>query len=169
MSAQRYGDLEIDADLAFQRRTWVVQRIGWLLMLGVVIAAILGLFGRGLLSHQTEESRDGSVTVSYRQFERSDAPTAIELRVSTERAENGQVEVWIDRSYTDAMQMERIVPEPASVTSGEDRLILTFHVDQATPFLDIILHMRPSGIGWHSGRIGLLDDPSISFRQFVFP
>lgn len=40
-------------DLAFQRGDWRRERIGWALMTLLVVAAVLGLFGEGLLSSRT--------------------------------------------------------------------------------------------------------------------
>ena len=37
----------IEDGIAFQRRVWRAERIGWALMLALVAAAILGLFGGG--------------------------------------------------------------------------------------------------------------------------
>lgn len=40
---QRVGALEISQDLDFQRRTWVVEQVGWGVMALVVLAALLRL------------------------------------------------------------------------------------------------------------------------------
>src|SRR5215475_2739858 len=43
----------VQEHMAFQRRMWIVQRIGWV-MLGVIsLAALFGLFGYGVLSKRT--------------------------------------------------------------------------------------------------------------------
>lgn len=47
---RRVGELEIEEDLDFQRRMWRLQQIGWALLVLVVVAALLGLFGKGPLS-----------------------------------------------------------------------------------------------------------------------
>jgi hypothetical protein len=44
------GDLELDQDLAFERRTWTVERVAWVAMGLMGIAALAGLLGPGPLS-----------------------------------------------------------------------------------------------------------------------
>jgi hypothetical protein len=44
---QRHGDLEIQEDLPFQRREWLVERVAWGVMALLIVAALLGLFGTG--------------------------------------------------------------------------------------------------------------------------
>ncbi|MDQ6718742.1 MAG: hypothetical protein M3Z17_10420 [Gemmatimonadota bacterium] len=43
--------LGIAEDMNFQRRTWMVQRVGWAIMILVCIAALFGVFGKGPLSN----------------------------------------------------------------------------------------------------------------------
>ncbi|HEU4345558.1 MAG TPA: hypothetical protein VFU31_28750, partial [Candidatus Binatia bacterium] len=45
--------LEIEEDLRFQERAWVVQRVGWGVMLLVIVATAAGMFGEGALSSAT--------------------------------------------------------------------------------------------------------------------
>ena len=52
-SMQRVGDLEIEQDHDFQRRSWRLQRAGWIVLSLVLLAGLLGLFGSGPLAHAT--------------------------------------------------------------------------------------------------------------------
>ena len=65
----RIGDLEVDEDLPFQRRAWVAQRIGWVLMALFVLAAAVGLLGAGPLSHARIDV-PGLMTLEYERFAR---------------------------------------------------------------------------------------------------
>lgn len=40
-------DLKVSEDMAFQHRTWVVQRVAWAALALLLIAAMLGLFSVG--------------------------------------------------------------------------------------------------------------------------
>ncbi len=46
-SMKRVGDLEIDQDLAFERRQWSVQRVGWGVGALIIVAALLGCSAPG--------------------------------------------------------------------------------------------------------------------------
>jgi hypothetical protein len=47
----------------FQRIEWLVERIAWLLLAALLIAAILGVFGHGLLSSRSVSERQGNSEV----------------------------------------------------------------------------------------------------------
>lgn len=61
----RKGGLEVSQDLNFQRREWVVQRVGWVVMAVLLVAALLGLFGPGPLSKSIAGSASGPVRAEY--------------------------------------------------------------------------------------------------------
>ncbi|HEX2280908.1 MAG TPA: hypothetical protein VHG52_04005, partial [Thermomicrobiales bacterium] len=91
------GDLEHDRDLRFQRREWTIQRGGWLAMVAIIGAALIGLLGAGPLSSATAES--GPLQLQYTRFERRHAPTALELSVARGAANQDQVDVWVSADY----------------------------------------------------------------------
>jgi hypothetical protein len=47
---KRVGGLETSQDRDYQRRAWTRQWFGWLVIALILLAAIVGLFGSGLLS-----------------------------------------------------------------------------------------------------------------------
>jgi hypothetical protein len=59
----------IEAQLGFQRRFWVAERIGWLIMVGLLLAALLGLLGAGGLLGTAERQVEG-VSVTWARFQR---------------------------------------------------------------------------------------------------
>lgn len=75
-------ELEIDEDLKLERNTWVVQRVSWVLMLLIAIAALLGFTGHGGLpgiSSMKAETTTKSVVVEYERYLRN--VTAEQLKV----------------------------------------------------------------------------------------
>jgi hypothetical protein len=60
--------MEVNADIEFQRRVWRVQRIGWLIIAAVIVAALLGVFGGGPLSRAAVQG-DG-LRLEYERFAR---------------------------------------------------------------------------------------------------
>ncbi|MCK9519893.1 MAG: hypothetical protein M0R74_12850 [Dehalococcoidia bacterium] len=96
MVEEMYPGLEIDEDFDFQRRSWVVQRVLWTAGAVVLLAALLGFFGRGVLSSTESSTTEDDVVVSYQRFARLQTPTQIEVTV---RVGGDKVEVWIARNY----------------------------------------------------------------------
>ncbi len=77
--AKKVGSLEVDEDMQFQRKEWTVEHWSWIGMAIIAIAALLGLFGQGILSKTTVEN--GPIQVEYGRFERLLAPIQLESAV----------------------------------------------------------------------------------------
>ena len=105
----RVGDLELGQDLPFQRRTWLVQRVGWGVVLLLLLAAAAGLLGRGPLSEKTARSADGALGVRYGRFVRHRAPTTVQLQLAPDVADQGQVRLWLDLRYLEGVTIENIL------------------------------------------------------------
>lgn len=167
--SDRDGSLRLEQDFGFQRREWAVQRIGWLAMAAAVVAALLGLTGRGVLSRATAGADGEPLRLEYQRFDRFQAPTTLRVLLSAEAAAGEQAEVWLGRDYVEGVRIETIEPEPQEVRVGTDRTTYVVAVDQPGRPLAVTFHLQQQAIGRRSGRVGLPDGPSLSFDQFVYP
>ena len=161
------GDIEIDRDLDFQHRQWTVQRAGWLVMLVILLAALIGLFGAGPLSSATVEA--GSLQLQYSRFERRHAPTGLELTVASTAVNQDQVEIWISIDFLQGTEITSIVPEPEEVSETDDRVVYRFSIDDRTRTPTIRFSLEYDEPGVTTGRIGMNDGPELTFWQFVYP
>ncbi len=161
------GDLERDRDLRFQRREWTVQRGGWLVMVAIIVAALIGLLGAGPLSSTTVES--GPLQLNYSRFERRHAPTALEVSVASSAASQDQVEVWISADYLARIEITSIMPEPEEVIVTDDRAIYRFSIDDQAQRPTILIALEHDDPGLSTGRIGMIDGSELTFWQFVYP
>lgn len=166
---QRIGDLEIEHDLLFQRRAWVAQRIAWGLMVLVIIGALLGLFGSGILSHSTAQTADAALQVEYENLARFDSATTLQLTLGATSSNNDTVTIWIDKAYLNDFVISYINPEPLDVKSSGPRLVYTFGVANPNQPVQITLDLRPQRTGLLTGAVGLLNGPTLTLRQFVYP
>ncbi|MDQ2656315.1 MAG: hypothetical protein M3Y60_02760 [Bacteroidota bacterium] len=115
------SSLEIDEDIDLHETGWIIQRIGWGLMLLVLILATLGLFGNGLLSEIKLVA--GNTTVLYHKFLRSEADT--EMEVVTHDV-GGKVRIVLSPDFIDLYKFDRITPEPSSQKVENGYTILEF-------------------------------------------
>lgn len=164
----RVGDLEIAEDMDFERRDWTVERVGWVVMLLLAVAALLGLLGPGPLTRMTVGERGGPLTVEYYRFERVENPSTLKVNL-VPPAEEDELKLWVDRTYAEAITFEQITPEPAEMELSADRLVLTFELGETGKETAIMLHLRHQEFGSMQGRIGIVDGPEVSFKQFVYP
>ncbi len=161
------GDLERDRDLRFQRREWTVQRGGWLVMMAIIIAALIGLLGAGPLSSATAES--GPLQLQYTRFERRHAPTELEVSPASSAVSQDQVEVWLSSDYLARVEITSIVPEPEEVVVADDRVIYRFSIDDQAQRPTILIALEHDDPGLSTGRIGMIDGSELTFWQFVYP
>ncbi|MEW6582872.1 MAG: hypothetical protein AB1416_08945, partial [Actinomycetota bacterium] len=83
-------------DLPFQRREWMAQRVAWVVMSLVAVAAVLGAFANGLLSRMTAGDGD-TLRGAYSRIVRAQASTSIRVTVAPALTAGGAARVWLSR------------------------------------------------------------------------
>ena len=161
---------EVDQDLAFQRRQWRAERVGWAVMALVILAALAGLLGPGPLNEATAGEPGDPVSVEYQRFPRHAAPEMlVKVNLGPDATRDREVRLWVDRTYVDHFRIERIEPEPERVEAGADRLTYVFRVSEPGRPTAVQFHMEPDGYGRQHARLGLDGGPEVAFTQFVYP
>jgi hypothetical protein len=163
----RIDSLEIGENLRFSRWEWRVQLAASLLMLLVVIAAAVGVFGTGPLSDTSAEA--GGLRVEYPRFVRYRGPHVITLHVSSQAVPGNLIEVWFERSFLQEMRVEELSPQPKDVKVGPDRVIYSFQAGEQAPPATIVFWLQPERIGPLGGEIGVQGGPQVDVNQFVYP
>jgi hypothetical protein len=166
---QRVGDLELEEDFAFQRREWAWERVGWAVILLVLLAALLGLFGVGPLSWAVTGDAGAPLRLEYERFGHHEGPTTLRVHLGPGVGSEGTAHIWLDRDYLEGVQVESVTPEPEAVEVGPDRLTYIFQIADPSRPTGVTFYLRMGQIGLRTGRVGLGDEPPLSFRQFVYP
>lgn len=166
---QQVGDLEIGQDLKFQRREWTIQRIGWVVMALIAVAALLGLFGGGPLSEGSASAEDGSLELAHARLDRKRSPSELRLTIAGGTAQDGEVRVWLALPYLAGVEIQQIQPEPEQVEAGADRLVYVFRVSDPNQPAEVVFQLEHGTFGLKTGRVGLDGGPELEFRQLVYP
>jgi hypothetical protein len=164
---RRVHELEIDQDLRFQRRSWVVQRVGWVVMAALIALAAAGLLGSGPLSHQKADGP--SLRVEYERFARYQTSQGLKIHVAPGVTPGPEARVWVGRDFLDGAKIETIVPPPARVESADDRLVYVFSLSRHGGPLTVSFMLQSEHIGSVAGRVGIDGGETANFRQFVYP
>jgi hypothetical protein len=168
----RVGDLEIDQDLGYQRRSWRVQRIGWVAMFAVVAAALAGVLGSGPLSRSTATAAAG-LDVEYQRFARYQDPVKLTLRLHPGVTGAERVRVSINREFLDHSRIEGILPQPEAQEAGDDRVVFVFRMAAPGTPMTISYIMSPERVGPLDAvvRVGTggAGSPAVRFRQWTYP
>lgn len=160
-------DLELAQDLAFQRRTWKIQRIGWAVMVLFILLALAGFMGEGPKSKAVAGELDEGIRVEYERFSRQNAPQTLRIEVSGLAVQDGKVSLWIDEGYLTNMEIQTLLPEPESVEASPGRHTFEFSAQEGNASFTFLV--SPQGIGWHKGVVGVEGVSQVPIRQFVYP
>lgn len=164
----RHSSMDIDEDIRFQERTWTVQRIGWALMVLLALLALLGLFAGGPLSKAVAASGPGGAVLEYERFLRYGAPSTLRLQFG-DAAGDREVAVRIGRLYLDAVEIERITPEPIRAAAAAEGVEMRFSLveDHGPGWAELSIKPRRPGIV--RGEIAVAGGAPVRFAQFAYP
>ena len=164
---RRKPGLEVHEDLDFQRRDWLAQRVGWVVIAAMLLAALAGLMGPGPLSHTTRG--DGRyLTVEYDRFVRHGARTAVTFRIAPQAAGDGRVRIAIDRRFLVANDLQRLVPDPGATRGRNDTVEFIYDVVPGVALL-VRWTVEPDRLGSRSSSVRLNDGPAVEIAQFTYP
>jgi hypothetical protein len=166
---KRVGDLELDQDLIYQNREWRVERIGWIILALLVLAALLGILGKGPLSKAIAGSQDGPLWVEYQRFVRHRSPTELIVRIEADAAQEGRIHLQLNQEFVQKAQIQRIDPEPDQEQVAMDRITYVFQVGEGAAPVQVIYRLEMQSFGLLSTPIGIVDGPEVSINQFVYP
>jgi hypothetical protein len=169
--AKRIGSIEIAQDLDFQRRSWSVQRVGWLVMLALAGFALAGLFGGGPLSSASSGDEKLGFRVRYERFARLSAPQSLYLDVSSALIKpDSTVAVWLSREWLETNQVRQITPEPQSTRVTPNSMEYSFRAaGGANALLTLRFDLETRSMGRRRGSAGVTGGPAAEFNQFAYP
>ena len=164
----QHPDLQLNEEFVFQQSYWVFQRFTWILLLLLVLAALLGLFGTGPLSRAVATTPDGHIEIEHDRFARQQTPQTLRFRAADLVT---QPTLWLSREFLEAGSLETIVPEPKETQLDSRGMTLRF--DSAEPMLSgsiiATIDYRPHCCGAIRASIGSSPESSVSIWQFVYP
>jgi hypothetical protein len=130
----------IREDMHFQRRTWLIERIGWTLLGLIILAALAGLFGYGPASHATLQS--GDLRASYERFQRVTKLAKYTFHLGGSDVER---ELVLGPAFQAGYEISDIQPHPLDSSGGPDGLTLRFGTASGDLTVVIWAHPRRTG------------------------
>lgn len=165
----RVGDLEIEQDLSFEKKEWVVQWIGQGVMALIVLAALLGFFGAGPFSLTEVRDPAGDLAVTYEHFGRRGATTNLVVELSPQAVSNGEAVVWFSTEYMEKFQLDQVTPTPDKVAVTDDGYEYTFLVPDEQGSVSITYNFTIEAMGPESGSVSSKDGAPIRLWHFFTP
>lgn len=168
LTPKRPDGFEVDEDVAFQQRDWKFERVGWIAIALIVVAAMAGLFGRGGVSDAVAETTDGTLRVEYGRLMRHRAPSELTVHVRP-RAGDTSVTIAINDDFLRAVRVEQLVPEPESQRSIVEHTLYTLPTGPGSSRVRLTLYFVPDDIGKRRLTITVPGRDSVQLGLFVFP
>jgi hypothetical protein len=153
-------------DIRLQRKVWRFQRVGWYVLLAVVILTLSGLFSKGPLSSLTAVSEHGDLTVEYERFHRSGGANSMVIQAVG--LPGKMVTLLISKAMIEGFSVESMQPQPATSMGTPEGLSLTVPVDEhgrATLYLS----WRSNGLGLFKSDIAIVGGGHLPITQFIYP
>ena len=116
----------VGEDLAFQERWWTFERVIWSFFLLVVLADVLGVFGRGWLAKAELHGESTGMDVKYERVERAMTPSIMTIDFQASAIHGGKVELFVSDSLIKELGTQRVVPQPERSVVGNGGITYTF-------------------------------------------
>ena len=163
MSTLRHAirsSLEIDESINLHRTGWIVQRIGWVIIIGIMAAGLMGLFGEGPISRA--HPLTGGIETTYERFFRFESEMKIVIRSSGEHISN----ITFSQHYLKNFKILRFIPEPENNTTTTDKIIYNFLPGQNEL---VSIYITPTSYGTIKGTMHVNDVNTFTLHHFIFP
>jgi len=159
----------VDHDLRYQKREWRFERIGWTAMAIVVVAAVLGFLGPGILNSESIEDSASGVSIDYERRLHHSTCSDLRIRIPAERVGTDECRLWLSREYLDRVHMKLIIPESNRVHAGSDGHTFFFQPAAPNQPIELLFRIEPEKAGALKGQVRLNESAPIAIDQFVFP
>jgi hypothetical protein len=166
-SVPKVGDVAVGEDLQFQRRWWKFERAVWLFFLLILIANLLGLFGRGWLAKAQRTDAAHTVTLDYERIERASTPSIMTFRFTPAAIRDGKIQLFVSEDLIKPLGSQRISPQPETSTLGKGGITYSFPVTQTPATAEI--QLQPSFPGTHHFRVQVGGGQPIEGNIVVIP
>lgn len=101
-----------------------VRRIGFFVLLFIVLAALSGLFSRGHFSHVERSNADNTLTLSYERFTRQQSD--VDMEISATATSGNTLTVTLGGDFMRAFKIDTLQPQPDKAWSEGENWVLEY-------------------------------------------
>lgn len=159
--------VSIGEDLSFQETWWKFERGIWIFFLLILIADVLGVFGRGWLAKAKLNKPGSALAVDYERVERASTPSIMRIFFLPDSVQNGAVHLFVNETLLRELGTQRVIPQPERTVIGNGGVTYTFPV-QGGP-IEIQFELQPSFPGLHTFILQVVGKQPVSARIAVVP
>ncbi|MDG9846872.1 hypothetical protein N7608_03550 [Klebsiella grimontii] len=143
------------------------RKYGLGILLGIILAALLGIFSGGYFSTAEKTNAPGNLTVTYERFGR--LQTEFRLKITARPRVADKYIFSLGGDFTSSFEPGSIWPRPDRMYSQNDRLFLVYNDSKSMNNFSIWLYVTPTSPGKSNHSLQLNGEPEIRFWQFIYP
>ena len=162
----RSRNYPIREDMAYQLKVWRFERVGWYVLVLVVVLGLVGVFSRGLVSSRDVRSDDGKIRVEYEMFHRNGSTNPMKITVTAKP--DSAVELELAGQLLEGFSIETLQPEPLRSRSSSQGIRFWLHTD-LNGLATLYITLRGDGLGLFRSQIASPGTSGVRLEQFVFP
>lgn len=159
--------ISVGEDLGFQEAWWKFENIVWLIFGLILVADLLGMFGRGWFARAQAGTPETAMSIRYESVERASTPSMITVALAPEAVIQGKAHLFVSDSVLKELGAQRVVPQPESSVIGNGGVTYTFPVS-ALP-ATIQFELEPSFPGIRHWKMQVPGNAMIQARVIVVP
>lgn len=143
------------------------RQVGLVVLLGVIIAALSGLFSNGYFSSALKDNNSHTLDIQYQRFGR--LQTEFELRFSTRSLPAESYIFSINGELNTMFEPGAISPQPDSMVTQGKTLYLIYRNVKTQGDFSVRMFITPTAMGKSVNSIKVNSEPEIRFWQFIYP
>lgn len=153
----------VHEDMRFQKRSWLVERVGWIVLTAIAVAGLTGLGGNGPASWAHASA--GPLSVSYERFQRATRTAAFVFDLTPASNEST---LHLDPPFQRNFEYTSIQPAPVRSRIGPNGIDFTFAAAQGGPGR-VVIWAQARHYGLSTVKAATDGGASASFWIFVYP
>jgi hypothetical protein len=146
---------------------YAFRQVGFIVLLGIIVAAIAGLFSSGMVSDTVKTNTAKSLSINYERFGRRETETRMQLAFPV-RAE-GKYTLSMTSESSDAYEPGSVWPQPDTMFSRGKTLYFVYNNLKKSDNFSVLLFTTPSRAGKWDTVIRVNNEPEITLWQFIYP
>ena len=160
-------DIAVGSDIEFQRKWWRFTSFIWPFFTLIILADLLGCFGRGYFANASVQSSDGTTDVEYERIERFSTPSILRIAFSQAAIQNGKIQLWVSDDLVKPLGNQRVIPQPVTSILQNNGILYTFAA--ANPPASVEFALEPAAPGIFPLKIQVPGHQPVQIRIYVMP
>ncbi|MGL6244475.1 hypothetical protein [Pseudomonas sp.] len=162
----RSRNFPVNEDMAFQRKVWRFERVGWYALVLIVLLTLAGLFSKGPLSSRALVSPDQKLMIEHELFHRSGSTSSMVIHVQANPHQT--VELQITGDFLQGFSIDTLQPDPLRSSTADQGIKWWLQADAAGKST-LYLTVRSDGLGLYESQVVTPGAKALKVTQFIYP